>query len=182
MAHIWKQIKDGAGDRWAAAALAGDGCAVACYRDGVELKSPAGVAQLECAAVLILPAGSPGAGSRWTLLAGRGAGVRVNGRPIALGVRALADKDEILVGGRRLFFSTEELARAVPFSGLAKPAFCPRCKQKIESGDLAVCCPACHAWSHQSEKYPCWTYSLTCPLCAQASALDAGYNFDPATL
>jgi hypothetical protein len=182
MAHIWNLIKDGAGERWVAVALAGDGCVVACYSDDLGLMSPAGVTQLEPARVLILPTSSPGAGPRWTLLAGRGAGVRVNGRPLALGVRALADKDEILAGGRRLFFSTEELAQAVPFPGLAQPAFCPRCKQRLEPGDLAVCCPACHAWSHQSEKFPCWTYSPTCPLCAQGTALDAGYNFDPAAL
>ena len=107
MAHIWNLIKDGAGERWIAVALAGDGCVVACYSDDLGLMSPAGVTQLEPARVLILPTGSPGAGPRWTLLAGRGAGVRVNGRPLALGVRALADKDEILAGGRRLFFSTE---------------------------------------------------------------------------
>jgi len=95
----------------------------------------------------------------------------------------LDDQDEILAGGHRLFFSTEELARVVSFPGLAQPAFCPRCKQKIDLGDQAVCCPSCRAWSHQSEKFPCWTYAQTCALCQQQStALDAGFNFNPATL
>lgn len=183
MAHIWNIIKKDAGECWAAAALAGEGHGVICYSDGVELKALVGVGQLVPGSVLILPAGRPTTNPRWTLLAGRGAGVRVNGLPLALGIRALVDKDEILAGGQRLFFSTEELARVVPFPGLAQPAFCPRCKQKIEPSDLAVCCPSCRAWSHQSEKFPCWTYDTTCALCQrQSTALDAGYNFDPATL
>ena len=183
MAHIWSLIKENAGERWGAATLAGAGGVVISYSDGLELRSLAGVGQLAPGSLLILPGGRQGNCPRWTLLAGRSAGVRVNGSPLALGIRALVDKDEIWAGGHRIFFSAEELAGVVPFPGLAQPAFCPRCKQKIEPGDLAVCCPACHAWSHQSEKFPCWAYDTTCALCQQQStALDAGFNFNPATL
>jgi hypothetical protein len=183
MPHVWNLVKEDAGGRWVAAALAGDGFVVTCNGDGQELKSPAGAVAAARGSVLILPSGHPDAALRWTLLAGRDAGVRINGLPLALGIRALADKDEILAGGRRLFFSTEELARVIPFPGLAQAAFCPRCKQIIEPGDLAVCCPGCRAWSHQSERYPCWTYGQTCALCQQQStALDAGFNFNPAAL
>jgi hypothetical protein len=85
--------------------------------------------------------------------------------------------------GHRCFFSTEELAQIVSFPGLAQTAFCPRCKQKVEPGDPAVVCPHCHAWHHQSEKYPCWTYGATCALCqVQSTALDAGYAWTPEKL
>ena len=145
--------------------------------------SPAGVGQLNPGAVLLLPSGRAGTSPRWTLLAGSATGVHINGVPLALGIRVLADKDEIRAAGHRLFFSTEELARVVPFPGLAQPAFCPRCKQQIQPGDLAVCCPSCRAWSHQSEKFPCWTYDQSCALCQrQSTALDAGFSFNPATL
>jgi hypothetical protein len=183
MAHIWNLIKKDAGERWDAAALAGEGIVVTFRGDGVELESPAGVGLLNPDSVLILPAGCPAPRRRWTLLSGRSVGVRVNGQLLALGIRALEDKDEILAGGHRMFFSAEEFARVVPFPGLAQPAFCPRCKQKIEPADLAVRCPTCHAWSHQSEKFPCWTYDTACAFCQQQStALDAGFNFNPATL
>ena len=41
--------------------------------------------------------------------------MRVNGLPLALGIRALNDRDEIVAGVHRMFFSTEELARVMPF-------------------------------------------------------------------
>ncbi len=184
MAHVWNLIKKDHGGRWDSAALAGEGCVVVCYSDGVELRSPAGVGQMGLDSILILPAGGYGSIQRWALLAGRQASVRVNGLPLALGILALNDRDEIVAGVHRMFFSTEELARVMPFPGLAQPAFCPRCKQRIEIGDPAVCCPTCHAWSHQTEKFPCWTYNeAPCAMCQrQATTLDAGYNFNPATL
>jgi hypothetical protein len=183
MPHVWNLIKEGAEEHWEATALSGDGCVATYSGDVVELKSPAGVGLLNPDSVLIVPASTPESPLLWTLLSGRGASVRVNGRLLALGIRALEDKDEILAGGHRMFFSAEELARVVAFPGLAQPAFCPRCKQKIEPSDLAVCCPTCRAWSHQSEKFPCWTYDKSCALCQQQStALDAGFNFNPATL
>jgi hypothetical protein len=70
-----------------------------------------------------------------------------------------------------------------PYPGAEQPAFCPRCKQRLERADLAVKCPRCRAWHHQSEKFPCWTYDSTCALCQhQLTALDAGYSWTPEEL
>jgi hypothetical protein len=132
---------------------------------------------------MVLPAEGAGPSPTWALLAGPSATLRVNGQPLVLGIRVLRDRDEISFDGHRGFFSTEELAQIVPFPGLPQPAFCPRCKQKMETGDLAVVCPHCRAWHHQSEKYPCWTYGGTCALCqVQSTALDAGYTWTPEKL
>lgn len=133
--------------------------------------------------IRILPPDATGVAPSWTLLGGREASLRVNGHPLALGIRILRDRDEVSIAGQRCFFSMEELARVVAFPGLAQPACCPRCKQRVEPGDLAVACPRCHAWHHQSEEFPCWTYDSTCALCQlQATALDAGYSWTPELL
>jgi len=129
--------------------------------------------------VLLIPTGHR-AGETWVLLAGPKAGASINGVRLSLGIRSLRDRDEIRIGGERLFyFSTERLAVMEPFPGSAPNAFCPRCRQAIASGDLAVKCPACGVWHHKSEDLPCWTYSETCALCPQATAMDAGYRWTP---
>jgi hypothetical protein len=133
--------------------------------------------------VLILPPDGAGVSPSWTLLAGRGVALRVNGQPLILGIRALRDRDEISIAGQRCFFSTEELARVVTCPGLAQPAWCPRCKQQVEPRSPAVACPHCRAWHHESEKFPCWSYEPTCALCQlQPTALDAGYSWTPEML
>jgi hypothetical protein len=130
-----------------------------------------------------MPPDGAGVSPSWTLLGGRETTLRINGQPLVLGIRALRDRDEISIAGQRCFFSMEEFARVVLFPGLAQPACCPRCKQKVEVGDLAVACPHCRAWHHQSEKFPCWTYDSTCALCQlQNTALDAGYAWTPERL
>ncbi len=131
----------------------------------------------------IVPYADGGRAAGWALVAASDSPVRLNGRSMLLGIHALRDRDEVVLGAHRVFFSTEELARAVPFPGLAQPAFCPRCKQKIEPGDLAVSCPRCRAWHHQTHTYPCWTYAPSCALCqGQSTALDAGYAWTPEEL
>jgi len=127
----------------------------------------------------------------WVLMAGNGAGVRVNGEPVWLGLCVLRDRDEITLPGaepdgtHRCFFSTERLARVEPFPGApAGPVYCARCKLPINRGDLAVQCsnPECGAWHHQSDEFPCWTYHTKCALCNQATELDAGYRWTPEEL
>lgn len=119
----------------------------------------------------------------WALMAGTGATlVRVNGFPLqALGVRVLADRDEIRVADLpRLYFSTERLARVVPFPGTDKPVKCARCKRVIEPGAPAVRCPQCGVWYHQSDEWPGWTYAPVCAVCGQPTALDeATYRWTP---
>jgi hypothetical protein len=178
MAHFW--ITNGAGE-WGVHSLAGESCLAVCAEHNVRLTAPAD--QPGLAEIRILPPDPTGGSPSWTLLGGREASLRVNGQPLVLGIRALRDRDEISLAGHRCFFSTEELARVVPFPGLAQPAYCPRCKQKVEPGDPAVACPHCRAWHHQSEKFPCWTYGPTCALCQlHSTALDAGYAWTPAML
>ena len=178
MPHFW--IND-AGGTWGIHQLAG-GCRLAWSGGaGARLRPPAGGAGP--GDIRILPTAAPGGSGSWTLLAARDAAIRVNGMPLALGIRVLRDRDEVSFRGRRWYFSTEELARVGPFPGLAQPACCPRCKQRLEIGDAAVSCPHCHAWHHESEKFPCWTYDATCALCQrQSTALDAGYSWTPEAL
>jgi len=108
--------------------------------------------------------------------------VRVNGSPLDTGIRALRDRDELLAGGVRTFFSTEVLATVVPFPQSEKTTFCARCKLAITSGAPAVQCPQCGVWHHQSEELPCWTYAPRCAMCDQPTALDAGFRWMPEEL
>ena len=119
-------------------------------------------------------------GKTWVLLAPPGNGaVRVNGMPLALGMRVLRERDEIVVNGRRRYFSGERHAVVVPFPGSDRPVTCPRCRQEVLAGTPAVACPQCDAWHHQSEELPCWTYSPTCALGDQPTELGTGYRWTP---
>lgn len=130
------------------------------------------------------------AGQPWILLAGSRCGVRVNGVPLVLGMQVLGHRDEILLPVAaadepcRCYFSTERLAGVEPFPAADGPATCPRCKQPIDQGDPAVRCPStsCGVWHHQSEKWPCWTYSEHCALCDTPTALESGYRWTPEDL
>ena len=124
----------------------------------------------------------PGAGAdpeRWVLIAERGSGVTVNGVQLALGVRVLRDRDEIMHQSARWFFSAERLARVEAFPGAAGSVFCARCRQAVEPGSPTVRCPGCGTWYHQSESLGCWVYGEKCALCVQATALDAGFRWEP---
>ncbi|MGH7199095.1 MAG: hypothetical protein ACREJB_00715 [Planctomycetaceae bacterium] len=178
MAHVWQT---GPNKDWSIAELSGEA-----YR-----LSPDGPAALsasdraaEPAALVLRRVG--GTGQEWALLAAADAQVRINGTVVALGVRALADRDEIVFAdadGRpvRFFFSTEQRAGIEPFPGQETPLVCPRCKLEIAAGNPAVRCPACGAWHHQAER-ECWTYAETCCLCHCPTALDAGYRWTPEEL
>jgi hypothetical protein len=118
-------------------------------------------------------------GGLWVLTAA--AAVRVNGTPVFGGLRALRDRDELRIGRRHLFFSTEELPRVVAFAGAAEPVPCGRCRQPLASGDASVRC-RCGVWHHQTDDLPCWTYASHCALCDQTTALDGSYRWSPALL
>jgi hypothetical protein len=109
--------------------------------------------------------------------------VRVNGAPLDLGIRVLADRDELRVGGARVFFSTETRAAIEPYPGSERTVLCPRCKLQMMAGTPAVRCPKCHVWHHQSAEpdgLPCWTYTEHCAAdCDQPTALDAGFRWTP---
>ena len=126
--------------------------------------------------ITLLPVGD----SAWLLLASRQSDVRINGRALVLGLQLLTDRDEIQTfWGHQLFYSTEELAQVKAFPGAAQPAFCPRCRQEIERDSGAVRCPGCGVWHHATASLPCWSYSETCALCSQTTALDAGFRWTP---
>ena len=148
---------------------------------------------------LLLPAGSGGApalledgraarllsvytgnAERWAVVAGPAAQLRVNGIPLgAVGARVLGDRDEIaLPGVGSAYFSTESLAEVVAFPGADRAVFCWRCRREIKPGELAVCCPACRIWFHQTPDFKCWRYSDTCS-CSQSTALDTGFHWVP---
>jgi hypothetical protein len=155
MAHLW--VAEGLAG-WSATPLAGD------------TALSTGVAQL-------VRATGDGA---WVLVGP--SAVRVNGEPLDAGIRVLRDRDELLVAGRRSFFSSETLAVVEPLPVVDRPPVCPRCKTAIEPGTLAVRCPQCRIWHHQSEEMPCWTYAPLCALCPQPTPLDAGYRWSPEDL
>jgi hypothetical protein len=178
MAHIWTSKTEG---EWAMQTLTGEISLSVSARGEVRVAPPSGQPLQDD--IRVLPPDAAGVSPSWTLFGGWEASIFVNGQPLALGLRALRDRDEILFAGQRCFFSMEELARVVPFPGLTQAAYCPRCKQKVEPAEPAVACPHCRAWHHQSEKFPCWTYGSTCALCQlQSTALDAGYEWTPELL
>ena len=118
----------------------------------------------------------------WFVLASSAARLRVNGRPAPLGVRVLADKDEIrLANGPRLYFSTERVAQVVPLPAADRVVSCARCRNPIENGTPAVACPSCGAWCHQSADRSCWCYKeyMHCPLCGHSTEPEAGFRWTP---
>ena len=177
MAHLWFSNVTG---QWNARPLVEGAGALVPVGEELDFVPAAGVSSHPASPVRLVHLGPAGGRSSWVLLAGSEASVRINGDRLLLGLRALRDQDEISMSNQRWFFSTEPLACVRPFSGSAEPAFCPRCKERLEVGDPAVACPHCHAWHHQSEKLPCWTYHSTCALCQhQLTALDAGFAWTP---
>ena len=122
---------------------------------------------------------------QFVLLTGRsGRETRVNGLPLSLGIRILADRDEIRIeGAGTVFLSTERLARIEPLPEGGPPKHCPRCHLPIQVGTLAVQCPGCSLWYHQQGEYPCWAYKgQPCGRCASPTELDAGFRWTPEDL
>lgn len=156
MAHLWKHQNE----LWEPSALAG---------------ATVALAEAGGAAVRLLAMGDGG----WVLLVRPLNSVRVNGRPVVAGLRVLRDRDEIVAGGARAFFSTERLARVEAFPGGEGAVFCARCRQQMEMETPAVRCPGCGSWCHQRDDLGCWLYAPACPLCDQATPLDAGYRWQP---
>lgn len=111
--------------------------------------------------------------------------VSVNGCSL-LRHKVLNDRDEIVIrtGKQKLwfFFSAEALPRIRPFAAgadSAPPVFCIRCKGRLEPGQLAIQCPQCSLWYHQSERdeKPCWSYDDHCVGCRRETTMD--YSWKP---
>lgn len=77
-----------------------------------------------------------------------------------------------------MYFSNQRHPVVEPLPESDEPRFCPRCKSVIETGSPAVRCVACGSWYHQSDEFPCWTYSESC-VCGYPTALDGDYRWTP---
>jgi hypothetical protein len=121
--------------------------------------------------------------SKWILYAGPEASVAVNGMPLALGMRALRDRDEISMGRScHLIFTSDSIPHVTAFSAAGEPIVCPRCAGRIEPEQLAVRCPQCGVWHHQDDSAQrlCWTYGPMCTACGnQATPLDGEVLWTP---
>ena len=136
----------------------------------------------------------------WIVIAGRETPVWVNARLLQAGIRVLQDRDEVRIHQKRsVFFSTEELARVVPFPAGTSPVFCPRCKQPLVVGTPSVQCPRCFLWHHhqqhqqdeahalegledEASSLGCWEYSASCAMCDQLTDLQTGFRWTPSEL
>lgn len=171
MAHLWVFDSE---NEWVARLLAGDAVVLA---DAVGPEALTAQPAAEAAARVLLHRTVDPPNS-WAVLTTEPR-LRVNGLPVPLGLAVLEDRDEIRVPGMSAWFSTELLAQIEPFPESATRGHCPRCKQAIDAATLAVRCPLCGLWHHQSDELPCWEYAPTCAACAQDTALDAGFRWTP---
>ena len=122
-------------------------------------------------------------GAHWVLLAAPDTGVWVNASPLSEGLRVLADRDAIRIpGAPPLFFATDQSVERIPFPD-DQPLPCPRCRDPIQLGDMAVRCPGCGIWHHQHPERECWSYGSSCCNCNQPSAAAAvGQSWSPEVL
>jgi hypothetical protein len=177
MAHLW--LKDDS-DGWAVLSL--DKQAYTLATNPPRPVAPHLAAEVAASRVLLLRAQLV-EGASWVLLAKEDGDVFINGSRLSLGIRVIADRDEIRVRDlATIYFSTESLPAVAQFPGAEKALFCPRCRMKIEEGRLAVRCPSCGVWHHQTDDLPCWTYAEVCALCPQPTDLDAGFRWTPEEL
>lgn len=178
MAHFWFQDTQ-TGD-WAPRRL-DDGAAMAIARDPLHLVAAEGFG-----ANAPLEVRCPD--RQWVLLAASQERVLVNGQPLVSGIRTLRDRDELVLDGGRMYFSTEDHPAVVPFAAPgndpARKTLCARCKAPVAEGSPAVRCPGCGAWHHQDEESerPCWTYAATCALCSQPTPFAQEFQWSPAEL
>lgn len=200
MAHIWAQPGQSSPQTWCVHPLNGPRFFLTADSERPLNSTAAGNPS---SSTLLLLRTSDRRGEQWLLLTGSDSRALVNGISLPLGIRALHDRDELLLVSdssdqnstateaspaddsvRRLFFSTERLARVEPLVAGNKPICCARCKRPIAPGDMAVRCPSpqCGLWHHESPDKNCWTYIEHCALCDQPTSLEAGYRWTPESL
>jgi hypothetical protein len=170
MAHLWIEDADG----WGAKKL--DGTQFDLAARSVRTTEGSSAASAKAAQLVRADAGGSPA---WALIAPTDSGVRVNSRALPAGLSVLSNRDEIRIGGEVQYFSTETLAEVVPFPGSVRAVYCARCRQEIEVGSPAVCCPNCGIWYNQSAELPCWTYAEKCAFCGHPTTLDSGFTWTP---
>jgi hypothetical protein len=141
----------------------------------IDLRSDA--LPLDCgsdARASIIPFRDPEGVGGWAILTSAPGETFVNGMPLLLGLRVLADRDEIRFrNSPRMAYSAEEPAQIQPLSESKAPGVCARCRQSIEAESPAVQCPGCSALYHETQEFPCFTYAETCTVCSRAARLGA---------
>jgi hypothetical protein len=179
MAHLWLRKMDGERLRWAVLPLAGSSYQFIDTQPFIRRSSPA---RADREALMRIQQDGV---EHWLLVLPPTAQIWVNGRKPLLGAHVLTERDEIRgANGRRLYFSTERLQEVVLFPGGDREMCCARCRNQIAKDALALNCPGCGTWCHQSEELPCWRYSGSthCPLCDQSNDPDAGFRWTPTEL
>lgn len=178
MAHLWSWSDD---SQWQAFPLNGDRWALSAT--GAPEPLPPGDITGDDGRLVVLRRAPGPHDERWLLMASERASVLVNGLPMAHGIAALVDRDEIRVPPLvPAFFSTERAAHVAPYPADGPRGFCPRCKRPLAAGDPAVRCPGCGLWHHALDHRPCWTHSDRCAACPHPTALDAGFQWTPEEL
>ncbi|MBL8826950.1 MAG: hypothetical protein JNM18_08165 [Planctomycetaceae bacterium] len=110
--------------------------------------------------------------------------VWVSGQSLLGGVGLVKDRDEILVGTERVYFSTHTRPTIIEWSPAAgaKTPKCPICKADI-AGPI-VCCPQCGRRYHQADATAtaqarhCWTLGPQC-MCGHPTAIDGASDWLP---
>jgi hypothetical protein len=173
VAHLWFRDDD---DIWSAMPLDGRAVDVSEYPPQVLAE---GFRLGEDTRAAVIRAGA-GDSPVWVLLVAADGDVYINGFAPVAGVRVLQDRDEIRASSSQtLFFSTETLARVEEFPGAERAVYCGRCRQAMEKGQMAVRCPQCGIWYHQTGQLPCWTYAPSCGFCPQSTSLEARFAWIP---
>lgn len=132
---------------------------------------------------------------QWVVIDGALRRVKVNGSPLAVGLRVLTNRDEVTLmdqPGARLVFTDERPARVESIS-LSQGQRCARCQRGLAptgaaptppASVLAVRCPSCGAMHHQDPASPCWTGMddepfATCAVCDYPAQLHGGFRWTP---
>src|SRR5262245_47789323 len=106
MAHLWVATE---GDGWAVMPLESEAISLT---ENPPRPATQPARDSEVLAGVLLVRSHATDGSSWVVLARPGSGVRVNGSPLAHGMRVVADRDEIRVPEvGSVYFSTESLAQ-----------------------------------------------------------------------
>jgi hypothetical protein len=112
---------------------------------------------------------------------------RVNGWPVVGGIRVLDHKDEITVGGQRMYFSAQSqpTVEVYQHDGSQRGPRCPICRTEVQNGQAIVRCPSCLRIYHQIDATgdtpakPCWTYSPECRFCSHPTSLSGDAAWRP---
>ena len=115
------------------------------------------------------------------LLLEHGATAVVNGEAVHDMV-LLSDRDEIVVGLQRIYFSNESLPTVSVFQledGSKRRPNCGVCRGAVQDGDLVVLCPRCGRPFHQSEGREHWTYRAECPFDGHPTSLTGESAWKP---